>query len=274
MAFGLGALIGGGLSAISGMYGANQASKSASNQMDMWQQMNQPQMDYMKQLYPQLNEQMQAYTPYYQQQLAQQQQLMDPQTQLALGQIAEQQKMLPYANQMMEQMYMPMMQSAFQGIQDYGAQGVQPWEKQAISQPFQAARTKAGERAAGSGTLRSGPTQKLAALYDSAEAQALTQLPYQRQQQNLQNQMGFLGYTPQAPNVSAPSAVNAPQVASSSVSAMPQPYQPQQLDTSSLGMMMGMQGWGAPEPQQYANLTGSGQASGRVPIAPVNYYRG
>ena len=238
------ALIGSGIAAVGGAYQSHQARKAAGSQQQAWQEMNAPQQEYMRQMYPMQLEQMQSYLPYYQAQVEQQQQLLDPQTQLALAQMTQQQQMLPYQGRMMEEMYFPMMQQAYGGIQEYGAEGVQPWEQQAISQPFQAARTRAGERAAGAGTLRAGATQKLASLYDIAEAEALTQLPYQRKQQALQQQMQFLGYQPQASFVMTPGGVSGPGQIGVQMTPQPQGYQPQGIDFGQIGSMMGMMGGG------------------------------
>ena len=207
-------------SAGTGMYSAYQASKAAKSQQSAWESMAEPQKEYMRQMYPMQLEMMQEYLPYYKDVLGAQKEL------------------LPYSQKALMEQYYPMYGKTYEDVLAYGAEGVQPWEKQAISVPFAETRTRLGERAAGAGTLRAGPTQKLATLYDIAEAEALTRLPYERKQQALEQQFKFLGYTPTTPSVSAPGEIGV------SIPAQPAPYQAEPIDWGSIGDMIGYGGGG------------------------------
>ena len=196
-----------------------QAQQQADIQQEQWQQMSEPQKEYMRQMYPLQLEMMQEYVPYYKDVLTAQKEL------------------LPYSQKALTEQYYPMYGKTYEDILAYGAEGAQPWEREAISVPFGQARTQLGERAAGAGTLRAGATQKLATLYDIAEAEALTQLPYQRKQEALAKQMQFLGYTPTTPAVTTPGQIGV------SIPAQPAPYQPptpEGMDWGSIGKLIGM----------------------------------
>lgn len=258
VAIGGGALIAGGAS----MYSSSQASKSAEAQQEAWRDFSDPQKDYMRQMYPLQLEQMQAYLPFYKEQIAQQQEMLPYgkemieaympyyQKQIGLGMdvMGVQQAQLPFQQKMFEEQYVPAYTGAYADIAKYAAEGVQPWEKQAISLPFGEARTRLGERAAGAGTLRAGATQKLATLYDIAEAEALVKLPYQRKERAMDYQLRSLGFAPSAPagvNVGAPTmggAATPAQIGIGGVGQQPAQYQPQQLDYASMGQMMGLMG--------------------------------
>jgi len=212
-----GALVGGGLSAGSGMYQAHQAGKAAKSQQQAWKEMSEPQKEYMRQMYPLQLKQMKAYLPYYEEQVAMEREL------------------LPYQREMVET-YMPAYKKMFEGVEEYAAGEVQPWERRAVGVPYTEARTRLGERAAGAGTMRAGATQKLATLYDIAEAEALTQLPYRRKQQALEYRLRSLGYQPSAAAISTPGQIGV------SIPSMPaqQQTQGQGINWGQIGQMIGM----------------------------------
>ena len=271
---GTAALIGGLAAGGGAMYSAHQQKKSAESQQEAWKDMSEPQQAYMRKMYPLQLEQMQAYLPFYKEQIAQQQELLPYQKemiegympyyqkQLGLGMDAMgvQQARLPFQQKMFEEQYYPAYTGAYGDIAKYAAEGVQPWEKQAISLPFEQGRTRLGERAAGAGTLRAGATQKLATLYDIAESEALVKLPYQRKERAMEYQLRSLGFQPSAPtgmNVGAPTMQGAAvpgQIGVGGIGQMPQGYQPQQMDYAGMGQLFGMMGQGQAMP--YGDPTG------------------
>ena len=286
MAIGTGLAILGGaaLAGGAGMYSASQAKKSAESQAESqqqaWKDMSAPQQAYQREMYPMQLEQMQAYLPFYKEQVAQQQEMLPYQKemieaympyyqkQIGLGTdvMGAQQARLPFQQKMFEEQYVPAYAGAYGDIAKYAAEGVQPWEKQAVSLPFTQARTQLGERAAGAGTLRAGATQKLATLYDIAEAEALTKLPYQRKQQAMEYQLRSLGFSPSAPSgvsVGAPTmqGVSSPaQIGVGSIGQMPMgsQYQPQQMDYSQMGRLFGQMGsMGGGQSTPYGDPAGS-----------------
>jgi len=211
-----GAIIGAAaISAGAGAYQAHRAEKAAKSQQQTWKEMTEPQKEYMRQMYPLQLEMAREYVPYYKEQ------------------IAEARKILPYTSKIFEELYYPSYEKLFKDVEEYASAGIQPWERRAISIPYQRARTKLGERAASKGMLRSGVIDKLASLYDIAEAEALATLPYQRKKEAMEYQMRTLGYQPSTPQPARPTQIGV------SIPSMPAQYQPEGVDWSSLGRLMG-----------------------------------
>lgn len=236
----------------SSMYASSQQEKSQANALQAQQEANQPSLDYQQAMLPYQTEIMRDYTmPYIRETYPEERRLM---TEYQLPMQEEALKMgrdqyMPYAKEMGQYLQNRGFGSDVPQLPTLDDTGAYQAARERLALPYEQARQKIGETAAGAGTLRGGPTQQMLSGVDLARLQGEEGLArdfavrqqeqeradmvwqYQAQQQQesarLREAGAFLG-TQQA----VPTAVPyMPQVSQTSPGAYPQMGQQQQPGT-------------------------------------------